>query len=100
MGSARYELMSVSVKLASLTQGHWYEYPLRFVLGGAMTAIAGWIASEYGPLVGGLFLAFPAIFPGQRDARRKARAREEGESRAPWHAARLRKQQLLKRRDQ
>jgi hypothetical protein len=63
MGSARYELMSVSVKLASLTQGHWYEYPIRFVLGGAMTATAGWIASKYGPVVGGLFLAFPAIFP-------------------------------------
>ena len=55
--------MSVSLKLASLTQGHWYEYPIRFVLGGAMTAMAGWIASKYGPVVGGLFLAFPAIFP-------------------------------------
>jgi hypothetical protein len=28
-----------------------------------MTAIPGWIASKYGPVVGGLFLAFPAIFP-------------------------------------
>ena len=55
--------MSVSLKLQSLTQGHWYEYPIRFVLGGSMTAIAGWIASKYGPIVGGLFLAFPAIFP-------------------------------------
>jgi hypothetical protein len=63
MGSNGYELMSVSLKLASLTQSHWYEYAIRFVLGGIMTAIAGWIASEYGPLVGGLFLAFPAIFP-------------------------------------
>jgi hypothetical protein len=63
MGTCGYELMSVSLKLASLTQSHWSEYAIRFVLGGIMTAIAGWIASEYGPLVGGLFLAFPAIFP-------------------------------------
>jgi hypothetical protein len=28
-----------------------------------MTALAGWIATEWGPAVGGLFLAFPAIFP-------------------------------------
>jgi hypothetical protein len=28
-----------------------------------MTMLAGWIATEWGPAVGGLFLAFPAIFP-------------------------------------
>jgi len=28
-----------------------------------MTVIAGAIASRFGPAVGGLFLAFPAIFP-------------------------------------
>src|SRR5260370_1358226 len=35
--------------------------PKRF--GGLATAIAGVIAKEYGPSIGGLFLAFPAIFP-------------------------------------
>ena len=28
-----------------------------------ITAIAGLIANKYGPVIGGLFLAFPAIFP-------------------------------------
>jgi hypothetical protein len=28
-----------------------------------MTVIAGLVASRFGPVVGGLFLAFPAIFP-------------------------------------
>lgn len=31
--------------------------------GGLITAIAGVIAKQFGPAVGGLFLAFPAIFP-------------------------------------
>jgi hypothetical protein len=36
---------------------------LRQTLGGAMTVIAGLIAARSGPVIGGLFLAFPAIFP-------------------------------------
>jgi hypothetical protein len=32
------------------------------VLGGAMTVIAGLIAARFGPVIGGLFLAFPTIF--------------------------------------
>jgi hypothetical protein len=53
----------VKIKLTALAEGHWYEYAVRFVLGGAITMLAGWIAREWGPVVGGLFLAFPAIFP-------------------------------------
>ncbi len=41
----------------------WYEYATRFVLGGLITVSAGLIAEKWGPSVGGLFLAFPAIFP-------------------------------------
>lgn len=41
----------------------WSEYALRFIFGGLITAGAGIIAQRYGPGVGGLFLAFPAIFP-------------------------------------
>ncbi len=55
--------MAVKLKLSALAESRWYEYAVRFVLGGAMTALAGWIAAEWGPAVGGLFLAFPAIFP-------------------------------------
>jgi hypothetical protein len=36
---------------------------LRFVLGGAVTVCTGLIAKVWGPKVGGLFLALPAILP-------------------------------------
>ena len=36
---------------------------MRFLFGGAITAITGMLANRYGPVFGGLFLAFPALFP-------------------------------------
>lgn len=36
---------------------------MRFVFGGAATVLAGLVAKHFGPGAGGLFLAFPAIFP-------------------------------------
>jgi hypothetical protein len=53
--------MIVSAKLSALKEGRWYEYALRFALGGLTTVIAGVIADVFGPQSGGLFLAFPAI---------------------------------------
>lgn len=41
----------------------WKSYALRFAFGGLVTAIAGVIAKVFGPVVAGLFLAFPAILP-------------------------------------
>jgi hypothetical protein len=55
--------MLIHIKFAALRDVHWYEFLIRFALGGAMTVIAGAIASRFGPVTGGLFLAFPAIFP-------------------------------------
>jgi hypothetical protein len=55
--------MIVQFKPSALRQTRWYEYLVRFVLGGAMTVVAGLIADRLGPVIGGLFLAFPAIFP-------------------------------------
>jgi hypothetical protein len=55
--------MIVQFKPSALRQTHWYEFLIRFGLGGAMTVVAGLIAARYGPVIGGLFLAFPAIFP-------------------------------------
>jgi hypothetical protein len=40
--------MAVRLKLSTLAEGHWYEYAIRFVLGGAVTMLAGWIATEWG----------------------------------------------------
>ena len=71
--------MIVGVKLSHLKEGHWYEYAIRFVLGGLATVCAGLIAQSYGPLTGGLFLAFPAIFTAsativeKHERQRKAR---------------------------
>lgn len=53
----------IAVNLSVLTRARWSEYASRFIFGGATTALAGIIAKEYGPTIGGLFLAFPAIFP-------------------------------------
>jgi len=55
--------MIVELDLSALRESRWHEYLTRFALGGAMTVIAGLIADRFGPIVGGLFLAFPAIFP-------------------------------------
>ncbi len=53
----------VQLDLSSLRQTRWYEYATRFLFGGLITAAAGIIARKFGPGVGGLFLAFPAILP-------------------------------------
>jgi len=55
--------MRVSLDVSALRKTRWYEYAVRFFFGGAMTVIAGLVAKRYGPALGGLFLAFPAIFP-------------------------------------
>ena len=54
--------MVVRAKFSALKQGHWYEYLVRFALGGLATVVAGVVADIWGPAAGGLFLAFPAIF--------------------------------------
>ena len=55
--------MRMSLDLSALKRTRWYEYGLRFLFGGAITVATGLIAKRYGPVFGGLFLAFPAIFP-------------------------------------
>jgi hypothetical protein len=55
--------MRVKVNFAAMKQTKWHEYAIRFVFGGLITVATGIIAKKFGPGVGGLFLAFPAIFP-------------------------------------
>jgi len=77
----------ITVNFSALKQTKPHEYAVRFLFGGACTAIAGWIAHRYGPAVGGLFLAFPAIFPASacliesHERQRKAEAGIDGTSR-------------------
>jgi Protein of unknown function (DUF3147) len=70
----------IRINLASLKQTQWHDYLTRFLLGGAITVATGLIAKHFGPVIGGLFLAFPAIFPAgatlidkhERDKKRRA----------------------------
>ena len=55
--------MKINMSFSGLRQSSWREIALRFGLGGLITALAGLVANEFGPVVGGFFLAFPSIFP-------------------------------------
>jgi hypothetical protein len=55
--------MYVRVRLSALREGHWREFAIRFAHGGLATVLTGAVAAIGGPVVGGLFLAFPAIMP-------------------------------------
>jgi hypothetical protein len=73
--------MSVQLELAELRKTRWYEFAIRFLFGGAITVVAGLIAKHYGPVFGGLFLAFPAIFPASAtlvETHEKRKKREAG----------------------
>jgi hypothetical protein len=52
-----------SVDFSSLRDARWHQFMVRFILGGTVTLCTGLIAQHWGPVIGGLFLAFPAIFP-------------------------------------
>ncbi|MGX9394085.1 hypothetical protein ACWX0K_24130 (plasmid) [Nitrobacteraceae bacterium UC4446_H13] len=54
--------MQVHLSLSSLSNSRWYEYMIRFALGGAVTVLTGIMGSAWGASIGGLFLALPAIF--------------------------------------
>jgi Protein of unknown function (DUF3147) len=55
--------MRLRLRFDSLKETTPREYVSRFVFGGAVTVVAGLISEHYGPVVGGLFLAFPGILP-------------------------------------
>ena len=54
--------MLVKLSSSALRQTRWYEYGVRFLLGGLATVFAGAVSARFGVAVGGLFLALPAIF--------------------------------------
>jgi hypothetical protein len=56
-------MMRVKVDFSTLGQTKWHDYAVRFLFGGFITVVAGIIAKKFGPGIGGLFLAFPAILP-------------------------------------
>jgi uncharacterized membrane protein (GlpM family) len=80
--------LKIEIDTSRLGESRWYEYVVRFAFGGGVTAVAGLIAKRYGPAVGGLFLAFPAIFPAtatlieKHEKERKEREGKKGTQRA------------------
>lgn len=76
--------MKAHMDVSALKRTRWYEYAARFFFGGLITAATGMIAKKYGPGVGGLFLAFPAIFPAaatlleKHEKQKKQRAGVQG----------------------
>jgi uncharacterized membrane protein (GlpM family) len=57
------EAREVQAQPSDLMQTSWKEYAVRFLFGGAITVIVGVLGKAFGPVVAGLFLAFPAILP-------------------------------------
>ena len=53
----------VDVSADGLRQTKLHEWLIRFVFGGMVSLTAGIISQQWGPAVGGLFLAFPSILP-------------------------------------
>src|SRR6185312_319224 len=93
MAGASEGPMSVSFDWSALRGIRWHQYALRFVLGGLVTMGAGAIANAFGPVFGGLFLAFPALFTAsatlieRREILKKARLGLHGQKRGRRAAA-------------
>jgi hypothetical protein len=85
--------MRVQLNFAGLRGTALHEYAIRFLFGGLITVIAGLVAKEWGPRVGGLLLAFPAIFPAsatlieRHQIQRKHKAGQHGARRGRQAAA-------------
>jgi hypothetical protein len=85
--------LKIKVDISGVKSSKWYEFALRFLFGGGVTAFAGLAAKRFGPEVGGLFLAFPAILPAtatlikKREEQKKERAGYEGTERGRAAAA-------------
>lgn len=74
-------MLNIRIRPKELKDAHWYSWALRILFGGSITVLAGVIAKHYGPAVGGLFLAFPAILPASMtliERHEKAKKRRVG----------------------
>jgi hypothetical protein len=80
-------MKGIEINLSSLKEIKPHEYAVRFLFGGLATVAAGLIARKCGPGAGGLFLAFPAIFPASatlienHEKERKASIGSDGRAR-------------------
>lgn len=85
--------MIVNARFSAIKGIKLHEWVLRFVFGGVVCVLAGLIAQRFGPVIGGFFLAFPAIFPASaslvqsHEEQHKARAGFNGTNRGSIVAA-------------
>lgn len=85
--------MRIHVNFAALRTIKPHEYAVRFFFGGAITLAAALMANRFGAALGGLFLAFPAIFPAsmtlvsKHELEKKEKAGLKGRERAKMAAA-------------
>jgi len=83
----------IGTRISALRRTKWHEYLFRFFIGGAATVLAGLVAMRFGPSIGGLFLAFPVIFPAtatliySHEKKKKARFGMSGDERGRGLAA-------------
>jgi hypothetical protein len=86
-------MAAIRISPSALKEGRWYEYVVRFALGGSATVFTGLISRWCGAAVGGLFLALPAIFCASatliesHEIRRKRKAGLDGRWRGQEAAA-------------
>lgn len=85
--------MMIQARFSAMKGIRPHEWAVRFLFGGLCCVAAGIIAEHFGPRVGGLFLAFPAIFPAgaslvaSHEKKHKARAGFDGTMRGRAVAA-------------
>jgi hypothetical protein len=77
------KMIQIQVDLSHLRKISWHDYAVRFAFGGLIAALAGFLGTQFGAAVGGLFLAFPAILPASLTLVKK----HEGEEAAGDDAA-------------
>ena len=76
--------MRVSVDLSAVRGIKWHQYAMRFLLGGLVTVATGLLGQHFGPVFGGLFLAFPAIFTAASVVAARRLLMQPVQFSAPW----------------
>lgn len=74
------------IDLSTLKYVRWSQFAMRFILGGTITVRTGLVTQHWGPIVGGLFLTFPAIFPASATLIERHETEKKQKARIQCHA--------------
>jgi Protein of unknown function (DUF3147) len=75
----REVLEPVGIVPAQLKKVKPADMAIRFVFGAGIALVAGLVGMRFGPLMGGLFLAFPAVLPASLTLLEKNDGREKAD---------------------